>query len=61
MSVTICMIGLIIAILCAWNAFLQEVADRAEYKRRLKAQEEKIHSFELSYDEQNNVSDITVA
>lgn len=55
------MIGLIIAILCAWNAFLQEVADRAEYKRRLKAQEEKIHSFELSYDEQNNVSDITVA
>lgn len=61
MSVTICIIGLMIATLSCWYAFLQEVADRAEYKRRLEASEEKIQSFELSYDEENNISDITVA
>lgn len=61
MSVTICMIGLSIVALCSWHAFLQELADRAEHKRQLEAQAEKIRSFELSESEQEGYPDITVA
>lgn len=61
MSVTICMIGLMIVALCAWHAFWQELADAAQYKRHLEEQKEKIRSFELGCDEQDDRRDITVA
>ncbi|MBQ4095426.1 MAG: hypothetical protein IJC65_03255 [Oscillospiraceae bacterium] len=61
MEITLCIIALCIISVCSFHAFLQELADRAEEKRRLEAQLEKIRSFEMSQASAESLPDITVA
>ncbi len=61
MEITLCIAALCIISTTAFHAFMQELADRAEEKRRLEAQLEKIHSFEMSQAAADGISDITVA
>lgn len=37
MSVTVCIAGLGLVILTSWYSFMQELADRAERKRRIES------------------------